>query len=351
MVHAYANDKHGDALGTMGEQPRFKRHVVPEASSVVAALLRDVRTGRAIGRVNGDELGEPCDGNPEPSVESGEIALVCTGSMACVETRCHPLPCGYLGDEGIVLPTMNKEIVESETNGASSSKGYHLASLLPARGGVYAIVNVNNGKRYVGSSRNIRARIQVHRSKLRLGKHHSPILQFAWKKHGGNDAFRVEVLEYCDNENKLYGLEQRYMDALQPEYNVGPIAGSRRNEVRNPDIETRRLDAYRRSYEIDKERINSLRSVAMRAHWAVQEHRVRRIQSHVSNPAQLKGARAHHRPDWTPEMDTVLREHYPVEGRLVVARLPVTESAARHRANRLGLRTTRRGGRRRRGSA
>jgi hypothetical protein len=102
-------------------QSGFERHFFLDEAGGITALLRGVSTGLAMGRVNRSELGEPCDGNPEPSIESEEIALIRTDLRACVETRCCALPCGHLGDEGIVLPTVNSETVDHETNGASDA--------------------------------------------------------------------------------------------------------------------------------------------------------------------------------------------------------------------------------------
>jgi hypothetical protein len=52
---------------------------------------------RVIAYANRGEFGERLTGlpaaNPEPSIESEEIALVRTDSRACVETRCRALPC------------------------------------------------------------------------------------------------------------------------------------------------------------------------------------------------------------------------------------------------------------------
>ena len=92
-------------------------------------------------------------------------------------------------------------------------------------GGVYEIVCVPTGKRYVGSAaRSMRRRWQKHRSLLGLGQHHSRPLQNAWKKYGA-DAFEFRVLLICRPEDAVF-FEQRSIDMLRPTFNVNPTAAS-----------------------------------------------------------------------------------------------------------------------------
>lgn len=115
--------------------------------------------------------------------------------------------------------------------------------------GVYCILNTQNGKKYVGSSKNIYSRWQKHRSTLRHNYHHSPHLQNAWNKYG-EDKFHFFVLERCD-EDKLIEREQFYVDNLHPEYNtelivtkaVGNILESTKERIRNSLKEN-----YRKGY-------------------------------------------------------------------------------------------------------
>ena len=60
--------------------------------------------------------------------------------------------------------------------------------------GIYQILNLNNGKRYVGQSRQVDQRIKNHIRKLRKNKHKNNILQRAWNKHG-EKSFLFQVLE------------------------------------------------------------------------------------------------------------------------------------------------------------
>ena len=84
--------------------------------------------------------------------------------------------------------------------------------------GIYCIINIESGKRYIGSSLNIYQRLLCHRSLLRNQKHENRKLQSAWNKHK-EELFDYYILEFCDKEN-LITREQFYIDTLNPEYNL-----------------------------------------------------------------------------------------------------------------------------------
>lgn len=90
--------------------------------------------------------------------------------------------------------------------------------------GIYEIVNLVNGKRYVGSAKNFVQRWYIHRRALVAGKHHSRHLQRAWNKHG-SDAFEFREIEVCEPQD-LIEREQQALDRIRPEYNVATVAGS-----------------------------------------------------------------------------------------------------------------------------
>lgn len=65
--------------------------------------------------------------------------------------------------------------------------------------GVYAIVHIDAGVVYVGSTgRCIYNRLSWHTTKLRAGEHKSDGLQGLWDRDG-DDAFRYVVLELCED--------------------------------------------------------------------------------------------------------------------------------------------------------
>jgi len=94
----------------------------------------------------------------------------------------------------------------------------------PTDSGIYEIVNLIDGKRYVGSAKNFRTRWRSHRAMLRQDRHHSPHLQRAWRRDGA-DAFEFRVLRLCPAD-ELIPNEQAAIDDLRPAYNVCPTAGS-----------------------------------------------------------------------------------------------------------------------------
>jgi len=91
--------------------------------------------------------------------------------------------------------------------------------------GIYIILNTENGKHYVGSSKCLRKRSKEHVYKLNSGKHSSRKLQHAWNKYGP-DAFRFDVVEEVA-ESELLVREQHWMDATLPFYNIARRAESR----------------------------------------------------------------------------------------------------------------------------
>jgi group I intron endonuclease len=94
-----------------------------------------------------------------------------------------------------------------------------------ADSGIYEIINLVNGKRYVGSAISFKRRWTYHRRDLRAGKHHSKHLQASWNRHG-EAAFCFYVIEPVVDTARLIEREQFYIDALKPEYNCRPTAGS-----------------------------------------------------------------------------------------------------------------------------
>lgn len=90
--------------------------------------------------------------------------------------------------------------------------------------GVYEIVNLINGKRYIGSSVHCKSRWGDHRRALIQGRHHCVALQRAHDKYGPS-AFEFRVLLICEPKN-LVMFEQKCLDGLTWEYNSSPTAGN-----------------------------------------------------------------------------------------------------------------------------
>ena len=127
-------------------------------------------------------------------------------------------------------------------------------SVLPTSTGIYAIVNVTNGKYYIGSSSHVskrypkcqsgfRSRFYKHRSKLKKGVHDSPQLQNSYNKciregKDPNSKFQIWILEYVD-ESLCLQVEQEYLDTYEFFYNTAKDATSPM-KGRSPSPEARR---------------------------------------------------------------------------------------------------------------
>lgn len=94
------------------------------------------------------------------------------------------------------------------------------------RSGVYSIRLISDGREYIGSSVNIDDRWRRHKKDLRGNKHHSAKLQRAWSKYG-EDSFEFTIMELCNPiRSTIIDLEQQFIDARKPEFNISKIAES-----------------------------------------------------------------------------------------------------------------------------
>lgn len=91
------------------------------------------------------------------------------------------------------------------------------------KSGVYRLTNLVNKKTYVGSSVDLRKRFHVYYSTARLSTSNMAIYKALLKY--GHSNFSLEILEYCEPD-KAISKEQKYIDLLNPPYNLNPIAGS-----------------------------------------------------------------------------------------------------------------------------
>lgn len=93
------------------------------------------------------------------------------------------------------------------------------------RPGVYKILNITNGKYYIGSTKmKVRLRLNHHMQALRNNRHKNTHLQRAWNKYG-EDSFSFIILENC-TKDIVYQREQYYLDNRDKSlsYNINPNA-------------------------------------------------------------------------------------------------------------------------------
>ena len=91
---------------------------------------------------------------------------------------------------------------------------------------VYEIRNANTGKRYIGSSTNVKRREKYHFYQLKRGNHGCNKLQASWIKHGA-EAFCFKVIAWAKNHLEMVELEQFLIDendSVRQGYNINPVA-------------------------------------------------------------------------------------------------------------------------------
>lgn len=93
---------------------------------------------------------------------------------------------------------------------------------------IYMIKNSVNNKFYIGSTKNLKLRMQDHRTRLLRNASSSHVLQHAVTKYG-LDKFEIHIVISCI-EDELLVREQFYLDFLLPEYNIS-------KQANRPDVE------------------------------------------------------------------------------------------------------------------
>jgi group I intron endonuclease len=155
------------------------------------------------------------------------------------------------------------------------------------KSGIYSITNTVSGKRYVGQAASIGDRWLTHKSHLNMNRHHCKHLQAAWRKYGA-DSFVFVVLEYVPlNKELLATREQHWMDALQPEYNMAPAAGSSFG-IKHPPRSLafrERMSEMKRGFKHKPETIELLRRLAAEQNYSPSpEHREKLRATHTGKP-------------------------------------------------------------------
>lgn len=115
-------------------------------------------------------------------------------------------------------------------------------SVLPTSTGIYAIVNVTNGKYYIGSARGVDKypgkcgfrfrfnRAKGHRRMLLENRHHSKYLQNAYNKvvedgFDPNEVFQIWIIEYVESDCCIE-VEDKYLENCELFYNMTSSASN-----------------------------------------------------------------------------------------------------------------------------
>ena len=120
-------------------------------------------------------------------------------------------------------------------------------------GGIYQILNTTNGKHYIGSAVNFKARWRSHRHDLAHNKSGSHILQKAWIKYG-EQAFKFQPLITC-SQSMLLHYEQQFIDQWKPEYNICKIAGSALGTTRTDAFKIKCSERMKLMPEVTREKL------------------------------------------------------------------------------------------------
>ena len=150
-----------------------------------------------------------------------------------------------------------------------------IESKLMEKCGIYIIVNLQNGKRYIGSSINIYNRLHEHVHNLKNNKAHNQHFQNSWNKYG-EECFIYSILEYC-NKDIRFEREQFYIDCLKPEYNLtlnvvanfghSPSKSTRQkiSDTLKKKYASKEIQTYRQEHNWKKTYIYNIRTLKLEA--------------------------------------------------------------------------------------
>lgn len=148
---------------------------------------------------------------------------------------------------------------------------------------VYGIFNIQNGKCYIGSTKDVSKRWSEHLASLEAQRHGSSHLQYSWNLYGAV-AFRFMTIEECP-EDKLIEREQYWIEYFES-YNGDLGYNSRRNAAtsaghklsdetkhkmslarkgrKNSDIARQRISAAKMGHTITEEQLNKFKETVRR---------------------------------------------------------------------------------------
>jgi group I intron endonuclease len=107
------------------------------------------------------------------------------------------------------------------------------------KSGIYKIINIQNGRIYIGSTSRFKDRARSHKNDLEMNRHSNDFLQNDFNKCGTN-SFIFEILEICsDNKDERLKREQFFIDQFYENqkncYNLTKNAKDNRSGRKNRD--------------------------------------------------------------------------------------------------------------------
>ena len=111
------------------------------------------------------------------------------------------------------------------------------------KSGIYGIVNLNDGRVYVGQAANIWLRCNQHFNSLRRGDHRNLRLQRAYERDG-EASFLFFIIEFCDTTN-IDAKETSWISFHGKRYNIC-LEGTSRRGVRASDESKAKMSAAKK---------------------------------------------------------------------------------------------------------
>ena len=174
------------------------------------------------------------------------------------------------------------------------------------KSGVYKIVNIANGRIYIGSAKKFSTRLSQHLKSLNEGTHHNKFLQNNFIKCG-IESFEFQIIEIVEGEQeKRLSVEQKYLDQYHDnqsscynlDYKTNIKSKGKNKKPRLPLSQEARDNigksskvAWEKKTSVEKERLSALRKELTKNQWKNEEHRAKinasqKINSHKISAAQ-----------------------------------------------------------------
>lgn len=156
--------------------------------------------------------------------------------------------------------------------------------------GIYGIVNLTNGKIYIGqTSETFQRRFWHHNWCLTSGKHHNSYLQNAWIKYG-SDQFEFFVIFVASDSDDLNQLEREYIfeyNSCNPNFGYNMQSGGQPEQLNSfVSEEGRRIVAEKNRMHMLGRKHSEETKAKMRAsskHLSPSEETKRKLSEYMSN--------------------------------------------------------------------